>query len=248
MATSLLVIETSKKKFKLLKRVPWIHYLLYFQKNTINIRALIDSSSEVNTMAPVYPSKLGLKVCHINVRGQKIDGSTPKMFGMVLASFQIEDKLGRTRFFQETFLLADIYAKVILGMPFFIFSNANIQFPKKRLTWKSYTIAKVLPTIKRVQFIIKKKFAKVVLDKNPKTFVVHVTSLVPILVHPDKEVQIASLPTKKVKIPDNYSDFVNVFSEKKILVLPEQIKSAIKLDKSKQPLYGQIYSLGPVEL
>ena len=45
---------------------------------------------------------------------------------MVLASLQVEDKLGRTRYFQETFLLADISVKVVLEMPFLTLSNANI--------------------------------------------------------------------------------------------------------------------------
>ena len=48
------------------------------------------------------------------------------MFGMVLASFQMEDKLGRARFFQETFLLADLSVKVVLKMSFLTLSNANI--------------------------------------------------------------------------------------------------------------------------
>ena len=53
---------------------------------------------------------------------------------MVLANFQMEDKLGKTRFFQETFLLANISAKVILDIPFLTFSNANVQFVEKELT------------------------------------------------------------------------------------------------------------------
>lgn len=56
---------------------------------------------------------------------------------------------------------------------------------------------------------------------------------------------------KKVKISDKYSDIFNVFSEKKALILPEIIKlnqNTIKLQKSQQPLYRPIYSLGLVEL
>ena len=50
-----------------------------------------------------YASKLGLKVRLTNVGAQKIDGSTLQTFGMGLVSFQVEDKLGRARSFQETF-------------------------------------------------------------------------------------------------------------------------------------------------
>ena len=55
---------------------------------------------------------------------------------------------------------------------------------------------------------------------------------------------------EEVKIPDKYSDFSNVFSKEKTLVLPEHTelnKHAIDLEDGKQPLYGPIYSLGLVE-
>ena len=54
-------------------------------------------------MTPAHTSKLGLKVYFTNVRAQKIDGSIFKTFGIVLASFQVKDKLKKARFFQETF-------------------------------------------------------------------------------------------------------------------------------------------------
>lgn len=60
-----------------------------------------------------YELKLGLQAYCTNVEAQKMD-STFKIFGIVLASFQTEDKLRRARFFQETFLLADINVEVVL--------------------------------------------------------------------------------------------------------------------------------------
>ena len=45
---------------------------------------------------------------------------------MVIAGFQVEDKLSRARFFQESFLLAETSMEVILEMPFLTFSNADI--------------------------------------------------------------------------------------------------------------------------
>ena len=58
------------------------------------------------------------------------------------------------------------------------------------------------------------------------------------------------LLTKKVTILAKYSDFANVFLEKLENRLPEQIEvneHAIKLKNGKQPLYGPIYSLEPIE-
>ena len=80
---------------------------------------------------------------------------------------------------------------------------------------------------------------------------VHVTSLSTMVIHPAREAQIALLVAEKVKIPTEYSDFSNVFSEEKALILSEATElnqHAIELQEGQQPLYGPIYSLGPVEL
>ena len=235
-----------------LERVPCIHYPLCFWNDTIGIRALVDPGSEANAMTPAYTAKLVLRVRKTNIGAQIIDDSIFETFEMVLADFQVEDKLKRAWFFQETFLLADINMEVVLGIHFLTFNNAIVQFVKKELTWRSYTTAEALPTTKQVELINRKEFAKAALDENSETFVMHVTSLnlVP-GIHPDREPQITSLLTKEVKILEEYSDYADVFSEEKVLVLPEHTKlneHAIDLDDGKQPLYGPIYSLGPVEL
>ena len=85
-------------------------------------------------MIPAYIAKLSLKVCLTNVKAQKIDSSLLKTSGMVIAGFQIEDKFGRAWFFQKSFLLGNTSMEMVLEMPFLIFSNANIQFAKKKLT------------------------------------------------------------------------------------------------------------------
>ena len=95
--------------------------------------ALIDFSNKVNTITLGYIFKLGLKICPINFAAQKIDSSTLKMFEIVLASFQIKNKLERARFFQETFLLTNLNIKMVLRMFLLILSNANIKFAKKKL-------------------------------------------------------------------------------------------------------------------
>ena len=125
-ANSFVVTETSKEGHVSLERVSYIHYPLRFQKDTIGVRALIDSDGEINAMILIYAAKLGLKLHLTTVVAQKIDSSTLKTFGMVLATFQMKDKLGKARFFQETFLVANINAKIVLGIPFLTFSNADI--------------------------------------------------------------------------------------------------------------------------
>ena len=104
-----------------------------------------------------------------------------------------------------------------------------------------------------MKIINKKEFAKTALDENVETFVVHVKSLSlsSMLIFPAQEAQIALLIAKKVKIPAKYSDFSDVFLEKKALVLPKITnlnQHAIELQEGQQPPYRPIYSLGQVEL
>ena len=88
-------------------------------------------------MTPAYAKQLGFRTQETDVRAQKIDSSLLATYGMVIATFQVINKLGRTRFFQKTFLLADTTIEVVLGMPFLTLSNVNIQFAEKELTWRS---------------------------------------------------------------------------------------------------------------
>ena len=70
-------------------------------------------------------------------------------------------------------------------------------------------------------------------------------------IQPAREALLASLLTKEVTMPVEYLDFANVFSEKSANVLPQRTganEHAVELDEGKQPPYGPIYSLGPVEL
>lgn len=70
------------------------------------------------------------------------------------------------------------------------------------------------------------------------------------IIHPFCEAQIVLLSIE-ITVPLVYSDFANVFLKDSIAKLSEtpNIKNyAINLLDDKQPLYGRIYSLRPVEL
>ena len=128
-------------------------------------------------MTLAYLAQLGLKVQKTNVGAQKIDGFLLETYGMVIAVFQIINKLGHFWFFQETFLLTNISIKVVLGISFLIFSKVDIQFTEKKLTWRIYITKEALLTTCWVKLIDWKKFAKVVLDKNIEVFVMYISSL-----------------------------------------------------------------------
>ena len=85
---------------RVLDRVPCICYPVQFRKDKgKDILALLDSGSEVNVMTPAYTSHLGLKMRITDVGTQKIDGSSLATYGIVIAAFQVVDKLGRSWFF-----------------------------------------------------------------------------------------------------------------------------------------------------
>lgn len=78
-----------------LERVPCIQYPVQFRKDQDDTKALIDSGSEINALHPAYAAKRGLSVRKTDVEAQKINGSHPETFGMVIAGFSLQDKLGK---------------------------------------------------------------------------------------------------------------------------------------------------------
>lgn len=199
----------------LLKRVLCIYYLVQFKKDQTKVWALIDFGSEVNAMTPAYTKKLGFQNRKTNIQAQKINKPSLATYRIVIVMRQISDEFGRARFFQETFLLANISLDVILKILFRTFSNVVIFFQDKKITRRSYTVAKALPTICWVEIIDEKKFATAALNKNIKAFVVYVAFLdlgSKMRIHPAQEVQIVLLIAEEVAIPAEYLNFADVFS------------------------------------
>ena len=112
-----------------------------------------------------------------DVGAQKIDGTTRDTYGMVVAAFSVTDKANRVRFFEETFLVANVSPEVVLGMPFLTLSGADVDFLGRELRWRTYTTQEALPTTRRVELVGKKEFAAAALDPEYEAFVVHVASL-----------------------------------------------------------------------
>ena len=90
-------------------------------------------------------------------------------------------------------------------------------------------------------------------NMNIEVFLIYVTSFnlnfMPIYLA--QKARIALLVIEKVQILSKYYNFLDVFLEKKALILSKATKSnqhAIKLQKGQQPPYRLIYSLGLVEV
>ena len=119
--------------------------------------------------------------------------------------------------------------EVVLGMPFLTLSNADIQFAEKELIWRSYIAAEALPTIKRIELIDKKKFAKAALNEKFQTFMVYVSALEALLgsagmtMHLSEAAQIAALKQDKAptKVLSKYTNYADIFSFNLAMELPK---------------------------
>ena len=102
---------------------------------------------------------------------------------------------------------------------------------------RDFTLSDLLLTTRQVELIEKKEFAAAALDPKYEAFIVHITAFSIDLgdkMHPFKKTQIAHLKANKalIKIFSKYTDFIDVFSPKLAVELPEYTKInnyAIKL-------------------
>lgn len=121
-------------KKEALKRLPYIHYQVQFKKNMAEVQALIDSKSEVNTIASTYIKILSLQVQKTDVGAQKINKSTLETYDIVIVGFQVQDKFKNTKLFYKTFWVTDISVEVVFKIFFLTLSKIEVNFVEKKLT------------------------------------------------------------------------------------------------------------------
>ena len=152
-------------------------------------------------------------------------------FGMGVAAFSVTNKANRIKFFEKSFLMANVSLEVVFGMLFFTLSGANVDFLGRELRWRIYTTKKAFLTTRRVELVDKKEFAAAALDPESETFVVYIASLSSdtlsnsslLHVHLSYRLQISGLIAKKAftKVPVEYLDFADVFSPDLASKLPK---------------------------
>ena len=76
---------------------------------------------------------LGFKIQKTNVRAQKINGNNLKTFAIVVFTFSISEKDDKKKFFEKSFLLAEIKLGIVLEMPFLTMSNADVDVQARDL-------------------------------------------------------------------------------------------------------------------
>ena len=182
-------------------------------------------------------------------------------YGIVVVAFLVKNKANWVRFFEETFLVANISLKEVFRISFLTLSGADVDFLGRELWYKIYITKKAFPTTRHVKLVGKKEFAAAVLDPKYKTYIVYIGSVSSnallssssLDIHPLRRLQISGLIAKEAftKIPVKYLDFADIFSPDLAFELPKYTginNHIIKLVNSQQPLYRPIYSLRPVEL
>ena len=90
------------------------------------------------------------------------------------------------------------------------------------------------------------------MNQNSETFAVHLASIMKImLIHPAKKVSIRALQVDRAltEVSAKYFDYINIFSSDLAMELFENTgmnEHAIELINRKQPPYGLIYALSPL--
>ena len=115
-ATSILVIVTRKEAFETfentqtskstragkdgeggeyprtnLVQVPCIRYPITFERKSVLV--LLNLNNEINTIHPTFAQELGFAIRLINIRVQKIDGTTINTYRIVVAAFLLTDRV-----------------------------------------------------------------------------------------------------------------------------------------------------------
>ena len=223
------------------------------------VQALINSRSEINAIYLTFAKQLGFPIRPTDIVAQKIDGTMLDTYRMVVAAFSVLDKANQVKFFEESFLEANLSPKIVLEMLFLILSDTNVDFLGWKLRWRTYITKETLPTIRRIELVGQKEFAAAVLDPEHETLVVQVASLNSTLlvaslnVYPFRKLQISGLIVREAptKISAKYLDFADVFSPDLVSKFPKHTginNDPIEPVDIQQPPYKPIYWLGLMEL
>ena len=157
---------------------------------------------------------------------------------MVVAAFLLMDKANQVRFFEATFLVANVSLEIVLGMLFLNLSGADVNFLDQEPKWRIYTTKEALSTTRRIGLLEKKEFVATALDLEYETLIIHIMSLSSTSLDADIHLfyrpKISGLIVEDAltKVSNQYVNFVDVFSPDLVFKLPKHTRIndyAIKL-------------------
>ena len=229
-----------------LETVKCITWKIKLNKGNEEVSALLDSGSEANLISRAYAAQLPLKIMDTSWGLAAINKQQIRTQGMVIAGFEISDSADRTRWFEETILIADIPQPVVLGMPFLKLGNPDFGWTERTMHWRQWDAKTALMTTNRVDLIDPEDFMQQVSQESTPAFNCHVLLIerCPPEVNPFRMAQISASTTETVTLLEAHKDFKDVSPVENAGHLPphEDHDYAIDLVDRKQP-HGPIYSL-----
>ena len=124
--TKVKVIEDDLNTRSILAQLLCICYLINFREKSVLL--FFDSNSKLNAIYLIFAKELNLPIRSSDFGTQNIDGTMLDIYGMVVAAFSVTDKANRVRFFEKTFLVANIRPEVVFGMLSLTLSGTDIDF------------------------------------------------------------------------------------------------------------------------
>lgn len=190
-----------------LETVKCITWNVKLSKGNEEVLALLDSGNEANFISGGYAVQLPLKIMDTSWGLATINKQQISTQG-------ITDSLNHTRYFEETFLIADRPQPVVLGMPFLKRGNPDINWTARTMQWRQWDAETALMTTSRVNIIEPEDFIQQVLEKSAQTYICHVIMVedCPPNIHPSWMAQILTTNAQPVVLPGAYKDFEDVFS------------------------------------
>lgn len=94
------MIDARGEDVIVLEKMPFIYYPVQFRKEGKAVtKALINSDRELNIITLAYAKQLGPQIQQTNIRVQNVDNLSVETFKMIIANFQVVNKLDRVQFF-----------------------------------------------------------------------------------------------------------------------------------------------------
>ena len=150
------------------------------------VSALLDSSSEANSISWAYVAQLPFKIMNISKSLTTINKQQISTQGIVIVGFEITNSRDRTCYFKETFIIVDIPQPVVLGMSFLKLWNLDVSWEARTVYWRQWDIKTPPMTTNRVDSINLEDFIHQVFEESTPAFISHMIMIdgTPPEVHP----------------------------------------------------------------
>lgn len=205
------------------------------QGRYVKLQAVFDSGSEVNLISSVHVA--GMKLLPNDTTVRSVGGSQVRCYGRICRRIYLRDDFGTQRSQISHFEVVDMLDEAILGMPWLKQVNPRILW--KEGHWNYALAAQDLRYVRpgrSVRRVASQSKQLVLLQKE--------------IPQDDNVGSPEGSSRRLVELPQQYSDYAQVFSEEKAAELPPLTgpQHEIQLEEGKSPPWGPIYALAASEL